>query len=77
MESKYRTKEKYDSTAKPISLHVGDKVLLQDKTRKGKLNSKWLGPYMVVELNANENVTILKGKRKVKVHKNLLKIITD
>lgn len=71
---KQKTKTNYDKTTNEISLHVGDQVLLQDKARKGKLSAKWLGPYEVLEINANENVTIKKGKRKAKVHANLLKL---
>uniref|UniRef100_A0A2S2QRJ0 RNA-directed DNA polymerase n=1 Tax=Sipha flava TaxID=143950 RepID=A0A2S2QRJ0_9HEMI len=77
IQNKHRTKDKYDSFAKPITIHIGDKVLLQNRTRQGKLSSKWLGPYPVIGLNANENVTILKGKRKAKVHTNLLKLFGE
>lgn len=52
--SKGKTKENYDKSVYILELHVGDLVLLQDKARKGK----WLGPYPVVEINSNENVSI-------------------
>jgi len=72
--NKIKTKASYDQTSNPITIHVNDRVFIQDKTRKGKLSPKWLGPYVVLEINENENVTIQRGKRKTKVHKNLVKI---
>lgn len=73
IQKKQKTKLDYDQTAQSVDIHVGDRVLLQDKARKGKLSAKWLGPYQVLELNCNDNVTILRGKKKTKVHKNLVK----
>jgi len=58
-------------------VHVGDRVLIQDKARKGKLSAKWLGPYEVLEVNSQENVTIRKGNRKTKIHINLFKLFHD
>lgn len=77
MRNKIKTKASYDQTTNPITIHVNDRVLIQDKTRKGKLSPKWLGPYVVLEINENENVTIQRGKRKTKVHKNLVKIFNE
>jgi len=77
IQKKIRTKNIYDRTANPIVVHVGDKVLIQDKARKGKLSAKWLGPYEVLEVNSQENVTIRKGNRKTKIHTNLLKLFHD
>lgn len=54
-----------------ITVHVGDKVLLQDLARKNKLCVKWTGSHEVMqEINSNENVK--KRRRMVKVHLNLL-----
>jgi len=77
IQQKQKTKELYDRSTNVKTFHVGDKVLIQDKARKGKLSEKWLGPYMILELNENENVTIEKGRRKVKIHKNLLKLFNE
>lgn len=68
VQQKWKTKTEYDKTMNKIEFHVGDQVLLQDKARKGKFSAKWLGPYQVLEHNHNENVTIQKGRRRVKVH---------
>jgi len=77
MKNKIKTKASYDQTSNPIAIHVNNRALIQDKTRKGKLSPKWLGPYVVLEINDNENVTIEKGKRKTKVHKNLVKLFNE
>ncbi|KAL4103589.1 hypothetical protein QTP88_018950 [Uroleucon formosanum] len=63
IQKKQKTKFDYDQTAHSVDIHVGDRVLLQDKARKGKLSAKWLGPYEVLELNCNDDVTILRVKR--------------
>lgn len=72
-QQKHKTKTSYDKTVSEINVHVGDQVLLKDKSRKGKLSAKWIGPFQVLELNSNENITIRKGRKSVKVHKNLVK----
>ena len=74
MKSKQKSQERYDRTAVPLQINEGDKVIVQEKTSKGKLAPKWLGPFTVVETNADSpNVTILKKNKHVKLHKNLLK----
>ncbi|KAL4104594.1 hypothetical protein QTP88_019888 [Uroleucon formosanum] len=42
MKNKIKTKASYDQTSNPITIHVNDRMLIQDKTRKGKLSPKWL-----------------------------------
>ncbi|KAL4100697.1 hypothetical protein QTP88_020731 [Uroleucon formosanum] len=74
MKSKQKSQERYDRTAVPLQINEGDKVIVQEKASKGKLAPKWLGPFTVVETNADSpNVTILKKNKHVKLHKNLLK----
>jgi hypothetical protein len=74
LESKHKSKERYDKSIAPLNLAEGDRVLIQDKARKGKLAPKWLGPYPIVEIQPDSpNVTILKKTKPVKVHRNLLK----
>jgi hypothetical protein len=59
-----------------MKIEVGHKVLLYDETvqwsRSRKLNSQWIRPYDVVELN-KVNATIRKGRKLIKVHVNRLK----
>jgi len=52
-------------------------VLTKDHTRKGKLSPKWKGPFEVINIHDNENVSIQQGKREVKIHKNELKIFSE
>lgn len=67
----------YDKDENSIVINIGDKILLQDKARRGKLSAKWLGPYEVNDLNENENITIQKGKKLLKIHKNLVKLFIE
>lgn len=72
-----REKEKakiyHDKHIKPVVFHLGQKVFLKNKHRISKLDSLWLGPFEVTEINDSLNTTILRGPRKVRVHNNLLK----
>ena len=77
VEQKQKTKEYYDQNQNQITVHVGDRVLLKNNARKGKLSPKWLGPYEVIELRANENVTLQKDRKRVTVHKNLIRTFAD
>jgi hypothetical protein len=75
-DAKEKSKEHYDLDSKPISFHIGDRVLLYDETvrreRSRKLCSQWLGPYKIISLD-KVNATIRKGRRSQKVHINRLK----
>jgi len=75
LEHKQKTKETYDQNQ--IIIHLGDHVLLKANARKGKLSPKWLRPYEVIEFKANENVTLQKNRRRVIVHKNLIRSFVD
>jgi len=75
-ESKRKSKEHYDKTARQTELQVGDKVLLFDETvRRGisrKLNAQWIGPYAITEMD-RVNANIDRGRNSVKVHIDRLK----
>lgn len=72
--AKHNQKYFYDKTAKPLQLHVNDKVLLIDHTRH-KLNSIFKGPYIVLELSDNNNVKILdiNSNKIITTHKDNLR----
>ncbi|KAL4088776.1 hypothetical protein QTP88_023860 [Uroleucon formosanum] len=73
-DSKQKSKERYDQKISHLTISIGDKVLIQEKSSKGKLAPKWIGPYTVIETNQDSpNITILKKNRPVTLHKNLLK----
>ena len=58
---KERTKLWHDKNLRVKELRVGQKVLLFQSRLKlmpGKLKSKWIGPYTIVGLRANEAVEI-------------------
>lgn len=73
-DSKQKSKDRYDQKISPLTINIGDKVLIQEKASKGKLAPKWIGPYTVIETNPESpNITILKKSRPVTLHRNLLK----
>lgn len=78
LETKQKSKERYDQKLTPLTLNVGDKVLVQEKASKSKLAPKWLGPYPVTEICTNSpNVIILKRNKPTKLHKNMLRRFID
>jgi len=72
--SKQKSKERNDQKVIPLTLEIGDKVIVQEKASKGKLAPKWLGLFSVTELHTDShNVTILKRNKPARIHKNLLR----
>lgn len=74
---KEKSKTVYDKGQYEININVGDKVLVKDHNRKGKLSPKWKGPFIVTDVHDNENISIQRNKNKVKIHKNELKIFHE
>jgi hypothetical protein len=71
-----RSKDYYDKNTEEMRVQVGVKVLLFDETvrrgRSRKLSSQWIGPYTATEVD-RVNVTIGRGRKLLKVHKNRVK----
>lgn len=77
VDKKNKSKTQYDKKQHELIVNVGDKVLLKDHIHTGKLNPRWLGPFTVTSLHDSENVSILRGRKEIKVHKNELKIFNS
>ena len=60
IEKKNTNKPYYDQTTNPLELHVGDKVLLKEHNKKNALCLNWTGPYEIIMIHDNENITILR-----------------
>ena len=45
-----KQKEKFDYGKKETELKIGDKVLLKNQIKTGKLTTNWKGPYFVHEV---------------------------
>lgn len=78
---KESSKQLYDLKAREKQVSVGDKVLLhQPFVRRGrskKLCKPWIGPYTVIKVDNDVNVTIKKGKITQKVHVNRIKLFRE
>jgi len=78
LDSKHKSKQRYDKAVTPLKINIGDKVLMQEKASKGKLAPKWLGPYTVVEAcSESPNIIINKRNKPMTVHRNLLKLFHE
>lgn len=70
--SKENTKKYYDKHTNDFSLKIGDKVLLESATNK-KLESRYEGPYEILDFPSDVNTAIrVKNKQQI-VHNNRLK----
>lgn len=63
-EAKRKSKEQYDKNLNQQNIDVGRKVLLQDKTSKNKLTTKWFGPYEVLQVDPLFKNVLINKKRK-------------
>lgn len=72
--AKHKSKKNYDKNNCQIEVQVGDNVWIKNHQQKGKLGTKWLGPFKVTCLHENENISIQRGRKEVKIHKNEIKI---
>lgn len=76
IKNKESSKTYYDRRVHDLEIQMGDKVLLKNETGN-KLDSLYTGPYTVVSIDSPVNITILVKNKKVKVHKNRLKLFKD
>ena len=75
--AKEQTKTYYDRNIRPVSFSIGNKVLLKNAAKKGKLSPEWTGPYDVIDVPSDVNTVIQIGKKKRRVHNNRLKHFYD
>ena len=75
--NKDKSKKQYDKKTANRSFKIGNQVLLHDETvrrgRSKKLTPSWIGPYTIQNTHDNNNYTIPKGRRTLRVHANRLK----
>uniref|UniRef100_A0A2S2P9B7 Retrovirus-related Pol polyprotein n=1 Tax=Schizaphis graminum TaxID=13262 RepID=A0A2S2P9B7_SCHGA len=73
IEKKNQNKQYYDQTSNPLELHVGDKVLMKEQSKKNTLDLNWTGPYEILLIHDNETITIKRGRRDYRIHINNVK----
>lgn len=74
--SKQIRNEKFNQTRSARYYDIGDKVLVQNCSRKNKLEPIFKGPYHVLE-DRNPNVLLDLNGKEIEVHKNRLKLYYD
>lgn len=79
---KERTTKWYNQQTKPKEIREGDQVLLLDSRinlfRHGKLQTKWLGPYTVINTSSQDAIIIKDDEGKIsKVNGQHLKVFLE
>lgn len=77
MQSKEKSKSRYDMKSAEKTFKPGEFVLLHDSTvkrgRSRKLKRPWIGPYKILEQKSNVNYAIKRGRKTCIVHSDRLK----
>lgn len=72
-----QAKRSYDKNCNISNINVGDKILKIAKNRNSKLSNKYQGPFEVLKINNDVNITIKNGHREERIHKNLVKLYKE
>lgn len=72
LNKKIRNKQNYDSNTINIDLKIDDLVLVKNQVKKHKFQDVYEGPFKVLDV-FDSYVEILKGGKRSKIHKNLVK----
>lgn len=72
IKSKQHNKQYYDKYTNPHVFQIGDKVIMENPTHK-KLEQRYTGPYVVLEIISDINTKIRVKNRDVVMHNNRLK----
>lgn len=70
---KLENKKEYDKNAKKLNVEIGDHILFKTQQKDEKFQFIYEGPYEVTKAY-DEYVEIVKNNRKMKIHKNLIKL---
>lgn len=69
---KVHNKSYYDANARECNVGENDLVLLKSQIKKHKFQNVYEGPYRVID-TSDSYVTLMRGGKRTKVHKNLIK----
>lgn len=75
-EKKWQNKNYYDKKLNEIDFKIDDMVLIKNQSKKHKFDEVFEGPYRLIDIS-DSYVEILKGTRKMKIHKNLIKKVEN
>jgi len=77
IKKKEANKNYYDKNMHAIKIKKGDKVLIKEHNKRNTLSRNWTGPYEVLELHDNENITVNKGRKGYRIHINNVKLFYE
>lgn len=70
LKAKQTSKDYHDRAINPLSLKVGDKVLIKNHARTSKLSNIWKGPFEVTNVHNDLNISINQGGKIKRIHIN-------
>lgn len=71
---KQKNKEYSDTSANPLLLKVGDRVLMKKPLKHHNFSTPYDGPFIVEESISPVTIRIKKGNKSTKIHANKLKL---
>jgi hypothetical protein len=77
IKKKQINKEYHDKNLHEIKINVGNKVLIKEHNKRNTLSRNWTGPYEVLEIHDNENITVNKGRKGYRIHINNVKLFYE
>lgn len=77
LKTKENSKVYYDKKISPYYFKINDKVLIKNESRTSKLSPIWKGPYEIVEVYDDLNVSINERGKIKRVHVNRLKLFHE
>lgn len=72
LNKKTRNKQYYDANTAGLELQIDDLVLVKSQVKKHKFQDVYEGPYRVLDI-FDSYIEIMKGGKRTKIHKNLVK----
>lgn len=70
-EAKRKHESQWNKAARPITINIGDKVFVRNKTKHHKFDTEYTGPYIVTERISPTSIKAIKGRKTITTHIDL------
>lgn len=72
-QAKQKSKERYDSSQRPVKFSIGDEVFVLREPKTNKLDSNYVGPYQIIKI-LDHNTAVVKNERGKEILKHMDKL---